>query len=197
MKISELLNLTEDRQADLVYTEKRIKTLLDRVTVELSGNQSGVMSKLTTRYARLDKTAKLLAARREEVNAQMKDKAEALFDATDAVLTRVVETVSFTITLSKAEKAADKKPKSTVDYTAVVKELQTMVPELDEQLKALIAKYTEVVAAKDTPVALRVKSKIEEGVLSSVWSSLKSFAKGIKAWAKGYDERLDALRSMV
>lgn len=194
MKISELLN--EDRSSDLKYTEKKVKNVLDRVIVELSGSESGAMSSLTTRYSRLDKSAKLLALRREELNVKLKDKAEALFDATDAVLTRVVDTVSYTITLSKAEKAADKKPKSTVDYSEIVRELKEMVPELDEQIKALISKYTEIVAAKDTPVKLLVKSKIEEAVLQDAWAGLKSFAKGIMSWAKGYDKRLASLKAL-
>ncbi len=194
MKIQELLK--EDRQSDLKYTEKRVKDILDRVTVELAGNQSGVMTKLTTRYSRLDKSAKLLAARREELNEKMKDSAEALFDATDAVLTRVVDTVSYTITLSKAEKAADKKPKSATDFEAIVKELSGMVPELEEKIKELTAKYTALIPAKDTPVALRVKSKLEEGILSDAWKSIKSFSKGIMSWASGYDKRLAKLKAM-
>jgi septal ring factor EnvC (AmiA/AmiB activator) len=194
MKISELLN--EGRQQDLKYTEKRIKEVLDRVTVELEGNQSGVMSKLTTRYSRLDKSAKLLAARREELNEKMKESAEALFDATDAVLTRVVDTVSYTITLSKAEKAADKKPKSSTDFAAIVKELSEMVPDLEEKIKELTKKYTELIPAKDTPAALRVKSKLEEGILSNAWKSIKSFTSKIMSWASSYDKRLAKLKAM-
>jgi len=195
MKISELLN--EGRQTDLKYTEKRIKEVLDRVTVELEGNQSGVMSKLTTRYSRLDKSAKLLAARREELNEKMKESAEALFDATDAVLTRVVDTVSYTITLSKAEKAADKKPKSSTDFEAIVKELSEMVPELEEKIKVLTKKYTELIPAKDTPVALRVKSKLEEGIVDTVKGWAKAFLAEIKSWGAGYDKRLAALKKQL
>ena len=190
MKISELF---EARRPDLKYTEKRIKDVLDRVTVELKGNESGTMSKLTTRYARLDKSAKLLAQRRDEVNAGMKEAAEELFEASDAVLTRVVDTVSFVITLSKAEKAADKKAKFTVDYAKIVEELGKMMPELEGQIKELTSKFTESVPLKDSPVALRVKSKVDEGVMDT----LKSWFKSLKTWLTGYDKKLASLKAML
>ena len=186
--------LLEAREPDLKYAEKRIKNALDRVTVELEGNQSGAMSRLTLRYHRLDKAAKLMAEKRNELNAQMKAVAESLFDAEDAVLTRVVETISCTIMLTKAERAADKEPTLKTDYGSVVAELLRMVPELTDKIKDITAKYTEVVEAKDTPTQLRVKSKVAEGLMDTVKSWMKSFIAGIKSWCVDYDKRLAALK---
>lgn len=194
-----VLDLFEARDPKLPYTEKRNKTskALERVTVELEGNKSGVMSKLTTRYSRLDKAAKLMQARRNDLNEAMKKEAGALFDAEDEIVTRVVETISYTITLSKAERGADKPPKKTVDYKAIVEALETMVPELTEKIKELTDKYTAIVDAVDTPQALRVKSKLDEGILKKALAWVKDFLKGIKSWGKDYDTRLAALKKQA
>lgn len=194
MKFAELLN--EERQKDLVYKEKQVKNVLDRVTVELSGNYSGAMSRLTTRYTRLDKQAKLMTERRNDLNAQMKDVAQRLFDAEDEVLTRVVETVSYSIMLTKAEKAATKDPKKTVDYSAIVKELGKLLPELSEQITALTEKYTEIAEAKDTPTMLKVKSKVDESIIGRAWGWVRTFAENVKSWARKYDDKLAELKKM-
>jgi septal ring factor EnvC (AmiA/AmiB activator) len=191
-----LIDLFEG-QDDLTYKEKKVKDVLDRVTVELSGSYSGSMSRLTSRYAKLDRQAKLMTERRNEVNAEMKEVSQRLFDAEDEVLTRVIETVSYTITLTKAEKAADKESKKTVDYSAILKELSKMVPELEEKIKDLTEKYTEISEAKDTPTQLRIKSKVDEGMIGRAWAWTKTFLDSITVWGKGYDARLDKLKELA
>lgn len=191
-----LLALLEARDPSLKYTEKQVKNTLDRVTVELKANQAGAMSRLTKRYERLDKAAKLLQERRDAVNAQMKEKVEDLFDASDVVLTRVVETASCTITLSKAERGETKEPKVAVDYKAIVKELSEMVPELEEKLRELTLKFTKITPATDTPAALRVKVKVDEGI-SEMWAGIKKLIASIKSWATGFDSRLEKLKAVL
>lgn len=195
MKVSELL--TEERQKDFKYTEKRVKGALDKVMLELEGNNSGAMSRLMTRYTRLDKTAKLLKERRDEVNAQVKDVADRLFDAEDALATRIIETVSYTVMLTKAEKAETKEPKKEIDYASAYSELAKLVPELEAQAKAILEKYTTSIPPKDTPTALRVKSKVDEGVVSVVkgWvAQAKAFVKEVLSWGRSYDAKLDSFR---
>lgn len=190
--------LFEARNPKLTYTEKHVKKVLDRVTVELAGSESGVMSRLTTRYSRLDKAAKLMQEKRNQLNEDMKQVVESLFDAEDEVLTRVVDTVSYTITLSKAEKAESKAPKKSVDYAAIVKELSEMIPELQAKIEEITEKYTEIVQPKDTPVKLIVKSKLDEGLTAFARGLVKSFKemlKSIKSWGKGYDKRLNSLKA--
>lgn len=189
--------LFEARNPKLTYTEKHVKKVLDRVTVELTGSESGVMSRLTTRYSRLDKAAKLMQEKRNVLNEEMKKVAESLFDAEDEVLTRVVDTVSYTITLSKAEKAESKSPTKKVDYAAIVKELGEMIPELQAKIEEITEKYTEIVQPKDTPMKLIVKSKLDEGLTTFAKSLVKSFKemlKSIKSWGKDYDKRLATLK---
>lgn len=192
--------LFEARNPKLTYTEKHVKKVLDRVTVELTGSESGVMSRLTTRYSRLDKAAKLMQEKRNQLNEDMKQVVESLFDAEDEVLTRVVDTVSYTITLSKAEKAESKAPKKSVDYAAIVKELSEMIPELQAKIEEITEKYTEIVQPKDTPVKLIVKSKLDEGLTAFARGLVKSFKemlKSIKSWGKGYDKRLNSLKAKI
>lgn len=195
MKVSELL--TEERQKDFKYTEKRVKGALDKVILELEGNNSGAMSRLMTRYTRLDKTAKLLKERRDEVNAQVKDVADRLFDAEDALATRIIETVSYTVMLTKSEKAETKEPKKEIDYASAYSELAKLVPELEAKAKEILEKYTSSIPPKDTPTALKVKSKVDEGVVSAVkgWiASAKAFVKEVLGWGRAYDAKLDAFR---
>ena len=192
--------LFEARNPKLTYTEKHVKKVLDRVTVELAGSESGVMSRLTTRYSRLDKAAKLMQEKRNQLNEDMKQVVESLFDAEDEVLTRVVDTVSYTITLSKAEKAESKAPKKSVDYAAIVKELGEMIPELQAKIEEITEKYTEIIQPKDTPVKLIVKSKLDEGLTAFARGLVKSFRemlKSIKSWGKGYDKRLNSLKAKI
>lgn len=192
--------LFEARNPKLTYTEKQVKKVLDRVTVELTGSESGVMSRLTTRYSRLDKAAKLMQEKRNQLNEDMKQVVESLFDAEDEVLTRVVDTVSYTITLSKAEKAESKAPKKSVDYAAIVKELGEMIPELQAKIEEITEKYTEIVQPKDTPVKLIVKSKLDEGLTAFARGLVKSFKemlRSIKSWGKGYDKRLNSLKAKI
>ena len=194
MKVSELL--VEDRQKEFKYTEKRAKNALDKVILELEGNDSAAMSRLMTRYQRLDKSAKLLKERRDAVNAQVKDVADRLFDAEDAVATRIIETVSYTVMLTKATRAADKEPTQKIDFESAFSELARLVPQLTEQVDAIRQKYTTLEQPKDTPSALKVTDKktVKEGLIGTAVSAIKNFVKDLFNWGREYDAKLDAFR---
>lgn len=197
--------LLEARDPKLTYKTKTkgkdAAKVIDKVILELEGNQSGVMSKLTSRYHRLDKAVKLMAEKKLELNAKIKDTVEGLFDAEDVLYTRIVETVSMTITLSKAEKAETKQPKIVVDYKAIVQALSEMSDELAEKVKEVTMLYTVSVPPEDTPVALRVKSKLEEGVMVDGWKKFKSLltksVKSLTSWALKYDKKILAIKKMA
>jgi hypothetical protein len=194
MKIQDLL---EARVPSYTYTEKRVKGALDKVTVALEGGTSGAMTKLTKRYERLDRSAKLLKEKRDEVNAKIKGISDDLFDAEDFVATRIIDTVSATINLSAAQKAVDKPDTKKIDFEAAYFELAKLVPELQEKIDLIITKYTEIIAAKDTPVALRVKMKVDEGVLDTIKSWAKKFMSTIQSWGTSYDKRLQNVNDML
>lgn len=197
--------VTEAREKDLKYTEKAVKNKIDRVTVELNGHQSGAMSALTHRYDRLDRAIKEMTARRNDMNEKIKDKVTDLFDAEDIVLTRVVETVSFTLTLSKLVKAAEQKDKVVVDYESIARELTKLIPDdLQKAVQEITDRYTEVTLAADKSPALRIKSKNGDKLTEDVLSSLKRYMDSVSKWIAGmlkwavkYDGKLDALKTKL
>lgn len=195
MKVSELL--VEERNKDWKYTEKRVKGALNKVILELEGSDSGAMSRLMTRYKRLDRQWKLMEERRNEVNRQVKDVADRIFDAEDALATRVIETVSYSVMLTKATPASEKEATKKVDYESAYAALARLVPELEEKAKAILEQYTELVPPKDTPSALKYTPKLEEGIAGTVkgWvAKAKAFVKEMFSWGREYDAKLDAFR---
>jgi len=184
-----LQQLVEARNPSLSYTEKSVKNVLDRVILELSDSESASMTKLLKRYERLDKSTKLLKESRDVINTKIKLIADDLFNAEDEILTRVVKTVSYTMTLSKAVKAEDKEVEHKINYEAAFNELTKLVPELDDKVKEITEKYTSLVQQKDTVPALKVKSNLEEG-LFDFFRSIKSFISGIFSWGSDYDRKL-------
>jgi cell division protein FtsB len=193
-QLPKLQALIEARSPKLKYTEKRVKNVLSRVTLELAGNDSGVVTHLAKRYERLDKSAKLLKEKRDELNAKVKDLADDMFNPEDFVITRVIDTVTYTLSLSAAEKAEAKSPTAKVDFEAAFLELSKLVPELTEQVDAIRQKYTEMIPPKDTPTRLTVKSKVDEGLISSIKRAWDSFVNVIKNWCAHYDDKLSALK---
>lgn len=200
MIIQELLKLAEERQKGWTYAEKRGKApkgvegavgAIEKVVLHLEGSESASVTRLAKRYDRLDISAKLMKDRRDELNNQLKMIGDQLFDAEDSLVTRIVETASYTVSLSASEKGESKPPKKVVDYEKAYAELAALVPELTAKVEEITAKYTEMVKQKDTPMALKVKAKVNEGMMET----LKSFVSRIVSWAKGYDKKLSALKA--
>ena len=194
--------LTEARDPNVKYTERLVKKEVDRVIATLEGAESAVMTRLTNRYHRLDKALKLMKIKRDELNLKVKGQAEDLFDPSDTIYTRVVETVSCTLTLSKAVAAVDKTQTYTVDYKAIAAELEALIdkdliPKIDE----IKAKYTRPDVMSDSPVALRVKSKLEEGIAADAWAKIKkvwtTWGKALATWGKAYDKKLAKINKSI
>jgi hypothetical protein len=198
MMISEADELRK-RRTDLKYVEKEAKKQVEKVIVELNGAESGVLTKLASRYERLDKAIKVMAEKKDELNADIKAKVEDLFAAEDVILTRVIETCSFTLTVSKREKQDDK---TTVDYEAIAKALQGLITEeLQPQVDEIIKTFTVIEKREDKSPALRVKAKVNEGLLSdlaaSVVSLIKKMVKSVASWAPKFDKKLAAVKKLV
>jgi hypothetical protein len=190
--------LLEERRKDLEYKNKMAKGAIDRVIVELEGAESGIFTKLAHRYFRLDKALKAMEVAHKELNAQIKEKTEAFFDAEDIVLTRVIKTVSFTMTLSKFVKGTEKK--KTVDYEKICAELIKLIPaELEARVKEITDLYTTEKLENDKSPALRVKDdrpgvneNLQEGLKEWIMRA-KAYVKSFTAWAKRYDVKLENL----
>ena len=193
MKVEDILR--EERNSQWEYVETRVKNALTKVTLYLKGNDSAVMTKLLTRYKRLDRQYKLLEIRRNELNKQVKAVADSIFDAHDAVATRIITTVSETITLTKQVLASEKQPTKKVDYEKAFNELAKLVPELGDKVEEIVEQCTELIPPKDTPSTLRYTSKVEEGIsdaIKAMVAKARAFTKEMFNWGKRYDAKLAA-----
>ena len=184
MLVNEILN--EARKKKVTYTETEIKGKLDRVTATLEGADSKSFSLLAKKYIALDDAIKEMTEQRAKLNSEIKDKVVELFNTEDEVMTRVVETVSFTVQVAKQSG-----PGSTVDYANIIKDLIAMVPDLQEKVEALTKTYTKATKARDP--ALRVDS-LKEGLISNVIGAISKMANEFRTWMFSYDKKLATLK---
>lgn len=191
MFIKQLLQLNEARSKSLTYSEKEVKGVVERVIVELKGNESGKMTKLAKRFQELEDEIEALENAKKKLSVEIKQNVTEMFDATDVVYTRVVETAKVSITLSKQEEAGKK-----INYEKVVQMLVTMVPELTAKVEQIKEACTTEVKAREP--SLRVK--VDEG-FKEIWLKIKSSAKAMllkfNVWAKRYDAKLDDVKSLM
>jgi len=192
MKYSNLI--TEARSKDLEYTEKKVKGLVDRVTVTLGGHYSGMITKLANEYIELSEAIDQLSTRQSELNLKAKEEGEYLFDAEDEVLTRVIDTVSATLTISK--KIVDKK--SSVDMDKVVSDLIELMPELKDKVEEIIKANTKISEVEKSP-RLTIKSKVTEAAnpIQAVRNFVSKATSYFHNWSNSYKSRLDAILSQV
>lgn len=198
LEVSELINdiISEARNPNLTYTQKEVSGKLDRVIVELSGRESEKFTKLAKSFKRTKTQIERLVKVQDALNAEVKKEAIDLFDAQDEVMTRVVNTVSLGITISKKPEVKDT---IKTDWEQVAKGIMALTPELDDKIKELIEQFTTVKAGVPKDVSLRVD--IKEGVISDAFgkllSKLKSFLNSIKSWGSSYDSKLEKLKSQL
>jgi len=188
------------RKPNLEYNEKKVKGVLDRVTVELAGKNSEITTKLAKKYKEIDNLEKQLSALRETFNLDAKQHILQYFNAEDEVLTRVVNTASLTLTLSKRVV----KSEEVVDFEGFYKQLLVLLPEIEDKLKILKSTYTKI-EKKETSPKLTVKipdtnESINEAI-GDFWSKVTSFGnqllKVFTAWGSQYDSKLDALKDQA
>jgi flagellar capping protein FliD len=198
LEVSELIKdiISEARNPNLTYTQKEVSGKLDRVIVELSGRESEKFTKLAKSFKRTKTQIERLVKVQDALNAEVKKEAIDLFDAQDEVMTRVVNTVSLGITISKKPEVKDT---IKTDWEQVAKGIMALTPELDDKIKELIEQFTTVKAGVPKDVSLRVD--IKEGVISDAFGKLlgklKSFLNSIKSWGSSYDSKLEKLKSQL
>lgn len=189
MLVQEILFEARQEGPDVSYTVKSVKGKVTAVTAKLEKNKSGVMTKLAARYKEVDEQLKKLAEERDGMNAKIKEELLEYFDAEDAVLTRIVETVSLTAQLAKQAQDSTK-----VDDTEVIaKLLESATPELAEQIAKLREQCTSIVKAKSPSLTV----KVNEGLFDSIKKTVVRFAKSVMAWASRYDKKLAKIKSKL
>lgn len=204
--------LAEARRQDLVYNEKKVKDkvnktieTLDKVTVELKGAESGVFTKLIKEYVEIEKSIEKLGEKRTELNTEMKSKAEDLFDAEEIYVTRIIETATATIQLSKA--AVAKRGDDKVDYEKAFTKLLELMPELKEKGDELIKEFTvpgELGKPKSSALTIKdVKEEValDEAVIKDLFKiftdKFKALKKSFTSWARSYDSKLKRIKTMA
>lgn len=190
--------ITEARKPNLPYSEKMVKNKLDRVTVALEGTESAALSRVAKRYTRLEKSLEAMKVQREELNERLKDEVAGLFDAEDAVVTRVVETVSFTLTLAKEIQKVE--PTVKRDYEAIANELAKLIPEeLQSKIEEITQLYTTIIPPKP-PVKKISVAPINEGLISTIKAAVRAVATKARQmirWGTSYDSKLQGLQDKL
>jgi uncharacterized protein (UPF0335 family) len=184
-KFKSLINLFEARNPNIEY-QQNIET---EVVAVLKSYNSQVYTKLAQKVERISQLEAEVKALKEEVKQETRENITDLFDAEDAVRTRVVDTVSFILTLSKDPKATES-PK----YKEILETLSSsLTPELIAVLENL--KKTMVTVTQKAP-ALRIRAKDEQldeedNMIARFVNQLKSL---VGRWAGSYDRKLDQLK---
>lgn len=194
---AKMVPLDEARNSKFTYTEKRVKGELDRVIVTLEGRDSELFTKMGKNYKRIKTQIERLEKLQTNLNAEAKKAVGDLFEANENVLTRVVDTVSISLTLSKLPEVKDK---VTVDHESIIKELLALQPELSSKIAELTEKFTKVTAGAPKPESLRIDLKegvkdVAKGFWEKIKSSLKTFLNSIESWGSRYDKKLDKIKS--
>ena len=183
-KFKSLINLFESRNPELEYQQ-----LEGEVIATLKSYNSQVYTKLAQKVERISQLEVEVKALKEEVKQETRENITDLFDAADAVNTRVVDTVSFILTLSKDPKATEA-PKYKDILEALTEHLTPVLFAVLEQHKK-----TMITVTQKAP-ALRIRSKEEQ--LKEEDSMIARFVdqlKGLVArWAGGYDRKLNMLK---
>lgn len=194
-----LQSINEARDPNVTYSTKEVKGKLDRVIADLAGKQSGEWTRISNQYIELDDSIKQLTLKRDELNTKLKEKATELFEAEDEVLTRVVETIQLTLTLSKK---SVKPSVEVVDAEAVVKALSSA--NLPEKLKLmvdeLIAANTTMSKEKVTPEKLSIKRVDEASIVGTIKGIIRTIRKSIsfvKSMLGGFDKDLLKIKKQI
>jgi predicted hydrocarbon binding protein len=187
--------VTEDRDASLDYKEKEVKGVLDKVLVELSHQQSSAYTVLAQKYKQLDEQAKELKIARDELNDVVRDKALELFDAEDEIMTRVVETASMTINISKRTTVTTQRTDYQAMLEALIEQIGDRVPELTQMMEGLEKTYTTITQKEKKP-ALRVKVKEEESnsYIADISAKVSHY---VDRFTAGFDSKLDSIKYIL
>lgn len=190
------------------YKEKKVKGELDRVIAELSGKESQMFTVAAKYYRKIAQEEEKIKRARDALNEKMKQRFDTLFDPTDVIYTRVIETASLTVSMSKK---SEKTTQTVTDVDGLFEDLLGLAPELADKIGQIREQYVKV-ENKVTQSRLgkpklhdpkesvdNGESALAEGVLDSIVDSIKAYAiklmNWISDWARGYDRKLDSIKS--
>lgn len=179
----------------LIITESvSIQRSADKAIAVLKSHDSAPYTKLANNIERLAELEAEIKELKESIKSDTRTHIQALFEAEDAVRTRVVETVSFTLTLSKNPEATE-----TFKYKEILTELsKSFTPQLIEKMNELKKTFKSVTNKAPSLKLQNKKDLKEEFSLKATISFLKKtatkFLSYIKSWGKSYDKKLSSLK---
>lgn len=172
-----LINLFEARIPDIEYQETE-----KQVIAVLRSHNSQVYTKLAQKVQKIAVLEEEIKALKEEVKQATRDDVASLFNAEDGAKTRIIQTLSFILQLSK-DPEATKSPK----YKDILAVMETkMTPELIavlEQLKKTMVTVTQKEAG------LKIK-ELDEGTAGDLFAHLNAL---VDNWGQQYDQKLNSL----
>ena len=148
---------------DVNYLAKRVKGKITQVEVILSGTESVPMTRLARILYEIEKDIKVLSEKRTILNKLIRRRALRYFKVEWDVLTKVLKTMKFAVTISARKKATIKK----FDKDKYMKHLEELVLKAgiktEEQLQELINAYTEEIESV-REMGVRVRERPETDV---------------------------------
>lgn len=166
-----------------------------KVTATLKSYDSMVYTKLAQKVERMTQLQQEITELEKDVKSEARGLVADLFSAEEETKTRVIDTVSFIISLAKKSE-----PTTTYKYAAILEDLEKkLTPELIKVLENLKAQYSSTVQKEP---ALTIKSKkVEEAIGDKFKDEIASYFKKYRAfigeWAKRYDSRLAKLKQQA
>jgi len=177
----QLITLVEGRLPDVDYQETD-----KEVIAILTSRDSQVYTKLAQKYERMSQLKDEISALEDEVKQTVRDDVAGIFDAADAVKTRIVKTKSLIIQLSK-DPEATKSPK----YKDI---LVALVSHLTPELIAVVEKMkTTMVTITQKSAGVKIKS-LDEGPQAQLADQVNQV---IQSWAAEYDQKLESLAQQL
>lgn len=164
----------------------------DSVVAQLTHYESGRYTNLAKKVLKIKELKSEIEQLEEDVKAGARTDIADLFAATDIAFTRVVETRSFILKLTK-----NPSPTTTVQYAKVLKDLEaSLTPELIAVLNTLKSKYSSSVT-KAAALSVVARESVMEGMWDKIKDVLARLLATITNWAEGFDAKLSALKMMA
>lgn len=200
---SEGVNYTGFQKGGKKLTEQI--ELMDKVVAKIDGKISGPITKVIKEFGAIKNEMDVLEEKMKAIKEKVKtDIDQEFFNASDMVLTRVIETASMTLQFAKVTPAkSERKIAGGESVELVFAEILKLITDtkLAEQVSALKETLYEV---KETSAIWRMPT-IKEGVAKDALSKMINYLSGlfsklftsVKKWSGRFDDKFDATKEKL
>lgn len=166
----------------------------DSVTAQLSGMKEKIPNKLAEKSLELKNTIEALENERTQLHSTIGEGSKAIFDASDAVLTRYIETSKAIITLSK-ETQDTVSQEEVIDYATVLQEIYKLVnKKLIPEIELIVKNNTKIVEKVKKGSATKVMVRTKEPKIESV-ELVEVESNETEQWLETYKDKVMARMS--